>query len=232
MGIPERKEREKERRREEILDAAQRVFFDKGLNAATMDEISLAAELSKATIYLHFDSKEDLYLAVTMRGLRILHGTFNEIITNEPSVVMALHRIEKAYLEFFNTHRSYYRMMTFYQTPQLHKQVSDAMMAACGEEINRYWEMFIGLFARGMKEKKIRGDISPADLAIIIWSNTTILLMRIDNEYEAWKKRRDVDLHRTLEVSFRLTIDAILTPVAHREYEAILHNDPPATQQP
>ena len=39
MGTHERKEREKEHRREEILDAAQTVFFEKGLAVATMDEI-------------------------------------------------------------------------------------------------------------------------------------------------------------------------------------------------
>lgn len=67
MGIQERKEREKESRKEEIINAAQKIFFEKGLPAATMDEIAEAAELSKGTLYLYYKSKEDLYLAVTMR---------------------------------------------------------------------------------------------------------------------------------------------------------------------
>lgn len=73
MGIHERKEREKEQRKEEILDAAQRIFFEKGLLAATMDEIAEAAELSKGTLYLYYSSKEDIYLAVMMRGMKTLH---------------------------------------------------------------------------------------------------------------------------------------------------------------
>ena len=36
---------------------------------ATMDEIAEAAELSKGTLYLYYSSKEDLYLAVMMRGM-------------------------------------------------------------------------------------------------------------------------------------------------------------------
>jgi len=40
MGIIQRKEREKEMRREEIIDAAQEIFFTKGLASATMDEIA------------------------------------------------------------------------------------------------------------------------------------------------------------------------------------------------
>ncbi|MEO8168159.1 MAG: helix-turn-helix domain-containing protein, partial [bacterium] len=60
MGIIERKEREKEHRREDIIAAAQKIFFEKGLPSATMDEIAEAAELSKGTLYLYYKSKEDL----------------------------------------------------------------------------------------------------------------------------------------------------------------------------
>lgn len=60
MGTHERKEREREHRREDILDAAQHVFFEKGLPTATMDEIAEIAELSKGTLYLYYKSKEDL----------------------------------------------------------------------------------------------------------------------------------------------------------------------------
>ena len=71
MGIAERKEREKEYRKESILDAAQKVFFEKGLHLSTMDEIAETAELAKGTLYLYYHSKEDLYLAVLLRGLSI-----------------------------------------------------------------------------------------------------------------------------------------------------------------
>ncbi len=62
MGILERKEKEKQQRRDDILGAAKEVFFSKGLMSATMDEIAEKAELSKGTLYLYFASKEELYL--------------------------------------------------------------------------------------------------------------------------------------------------------------------------
>jgi TetR/AcrR family transcriptional regulator len=221
MGIPERKEREKERRREEILDAAQKVFFEKGLHSATMDEISEVAELSKATIYLHFVSKEDLYLAVTMRGLKLLYGTFSDLISDGSPVVRTLNNMRIAFVDFFNTHRNYIRMLGFFQTPQFHKQVSDAMKSACSIESDKNWEQIISLFVRGVEEKKIRADISPAEMAIVIWSNVTSLMLRIDGEGELWRERRKLDLNKTLETSFHLSIDAILTPEARLEYQAI-----------
>ena len=80
MGIQERREREKEQRRNEILDAAEKVFFSKGFNNATMDEVAETAELSKGTLYLYFKNKEDLYFAITQRSMTILRSMFQDAV--------------------------------------------------------------------------------------------------------------------------------------------------------
>jgi AcrR family transcriptional regulator len=70
MGIHERKERERERRRQQIIVAAKRVFSEKGFNRATMEDIAHEAELSPGTLYLYFKNKDELYASLS---LRILH---------------------------------------------------------------------------------------------------------------------------------------------------------------
>ena len=72
MGIQERKEREKERRRQQIMVAAKRVFSDKGVNKATMEDIAQEAELSPGTLYLYFKNKEELYASLSLRILQYL----------------------------------------------------------------------------------------------------------------------------------------------------------------
>ena len=72
MGIQERKEREKERRRQQIMVAAKRVFSDKGFNRATMEDIAQEAELSPGTLYLYFKNKEELYASLSLRILQYL----------------------------------------------------------------------------------------------------------------------------------------------------------------
>jgi AcrR family transcriptional regulator len=70
MGITERKERERERRRQQIIVAAKRVFSEKGFTRATMEDIAHEAELSPGTLYLYFKNKDELYASLS---LRILH---------------------------------------------------------------------------------------------------------------------------------------------------------------
>lgn len=109
MGIAERKEREKEQRRKDIVDAAEKVFFSKGYEIATVDEIAEVAELSKGTIYVYFKSKEDLLYEVFNRGMDILTEMLQECLQGkgngyEKLIYMGLTfiRFSKEYVNYFN----------------------------------------------------------------------------------------------------------------------------------
>ena len=52
-----------------ILDAAQQLFLERGLEGASMDEIAALARAGKPTIYARFPGKEALYTAVVMRNV-------------------------------------------------------------------------------------------------------------------------------------------------------------------
>jgi AcrR family transcriptional regulator len=58
MGIQERKNREKEERKAVILSKTKALILEHGIDALSMQDIADAAELSKATLYLYFQSKE------------------------------------------------------------------------------------------------------------------------------------------------------------------------------
>ncbi|HEY9664016.1 MAG TPA: helix-turn-helix domain-containing protein, partial [Allocoleopsis sp.] len=74
--LTERREEEKERRRETILDAAEHVFALKGFDAATMDQVARKARVSRALVYVYFKDKTALQLGVCIRGLKILRQAF------------------------------------------------------------------------------------------------------------------------------------------------------------
>ncbi len=222
MGIQERKEREKEQRKEEIISAAQKVFFEKGLQLATVDEIAESAELSKGTIYLYYKSKEDLYLAVLTRGMQLMQDMFKERIRNEPATLKALLSLVDAYVEFFREHRNYFRMFQFLQSPQFHKQLSDEMKEA-GSRVNlETWNLAIGLIQRGMDEGLLVSDLSAGEAAVILWLGTTALMTQIDTESEMWKNKMNIDLDNVLRLSLALNFDSLLTPAAKKQYAGLL----------
>ncbi len=224
MGILERKEREKGHRREEILDAAQHVFFEKGLYVATMDEIAEKAELSKGTLYLYYKSKEDLYLAVMMRGMEILRDMFTEVANSGESAAKMLLALGDAYVSYFSNHREYFRMVHFLQTPQFHKLVTDDMKKSCGALNRHVWDLVNRILQRGIDDGILRKDLNPVEVGIILWSSATALLLRIDSEYPIWKESFDIDLTQTLKLSNRLLFDAICTKDGRKMITALANN--------
>ncbi len=222
MGIQERKEREKEQRKEEIVAAAQKVFFEKGLQLATVDEIAESAELSKGTIYLYYKSKEDLYLAVLTKGMQLMQDMFKERLQNEPETLKAILSLVDAYVEFFREHRNFFRMFQFLQSPQFHKQVSDEMKEAGSRVSLDTWNLAIGLIQRGMNEGLLVSDLSAGEAAVIIWLGTTALMTRIDSESEMWQTRMNIDLDHVLCLSLALNFDSLLTPAAKKKYAGLL----------
>ena len=66
-GTTTRRRELPEVRREQILDAAARVFLDRGLAEATMADVAEAAGVAKGTVYLYFDSKSALLTALRAR---------------------------------------------------------------------------------------------------------------------------------------------------------------------
>ena len=64
---------------ERILDAARKVFLERGLEGASIDEIADAAHAGKPTIYARFAGKEALFAAVMARKVHELTGSFESI---------------------------------------------------------------------------------------------------------------------------------------------------------
>ncbi|MBN1848576.1 MAG: TetR/AcrR family transcriptional regulator [Deltaproteobacteria bacterium] len=76
MGIAERRKREKLERKQTILKAALSVYEAEGYLATTMEKIAERAELSKATLYLYFKTKDEIFVHVIGANLR----NFSELL--------------------------------------------------------------------------------------------------------------------------------------------------------
>jgi AcrR family transcriptional regulator len=221
MGIIERKEREKEHRKEEILDAAQRIFFDKGLASATMDDIADAAELSKGTLYLYYKSKEDMYLAVAMRGMNSMKAQIDVLIETEPTIVGVLAQLPDVAIQFYLSNKNYFRMFSFLHMPQFHKQVSPEVEMAGLDESQKSRNAANKLLERAVQDGLIREDIPPVDLVVIIFSNIISMINRHDVEGEFLREKCNIDILKTLKLAHMLFLSAILTEKGRAQLEAI-----------
>lgn len=99
------------RRREEILDAAAKLFAQHGFADTDMQVLADAVDVAKGTLYRYFPSKRDLFLAATDQIMRSLRRRVDEAIEviNDP-----LERIRTAigmFLCFFAEHPEYVELL-------------------------------------------------------------------------------------------------------------------------
>jgi len=88
-----RKSREREARREAILDAAQRVFSRKAYFAATIDEIAAEAELAKGTLYNYYRDKLDLLHSLVERSYEDFYQRLDDIISSKCDLHEFIYRL-------------------------------------------------------------------------------------------------------------------------------------------
>ncbi len=222
MGISERKEREKEQRREAIIDSAEKVFFKKGFSAATMDEVAELAELSKGTLYLYFKSKEDLLLAVHIRGEELMYQMFREATTTGEPILKLITNLGAAYYAFFRMHRDYFRTFQFLNNPQFHKEASQEMVEACRQRGQKVWQVVVELIKRAIDEKVFASDINPLQAAIILWSNGNALMQQMDQGGDYWTEYMHVDLEETMRKAYRYIIEGMMKPELRAKADVLL----------
>lgn len=222
MGIQERKEREKEARRDQILEAAEKVFFEKGLAGSTVDDIASVAELSKGTIYLYFRSKEDLYCAVACKGLEVMRQMFVEATSTGQDPIRLIANLGEAYYQFFHRYRDHFRMFFFFESPAFKDLVSPEMHQRCLEEDKKVWAIVSGLIRGAIDGGFFHAALDPMEVSIMLWSNSHGFLRLLDRNEDYWQSMMGVDLHRTLRRSNALLVEAMMTPKAKQLYPSVL----------
>lgn len=179
MGILERRMREKEQRREDIIAAASHVFCTKGLENATMDEIAKHAELSKATLYLYFKNKEELFLAVLLIVVDEFCNTIEASQKAENTCTENLHAMGRAYVDFYLKFSDYLKMLNRLEPVDevMFEKYEISYDLASGN--NRIWEIVCKPIIDGIEVGVFKPDTNPIEIALSLWMSSigTINLM-------------------------------------------------------
>lgn len=201
MGINERKEKEKQIRRNDIIDAAEKVFFLKGYDAATMDDIAKVAEFSKRTVYIYFNSKEQLYFEVMVRGYRILIK-MTELSLKDvkwKNSLDKIKRIGRILYEFNNIYPDYFDAIMCYENGErdFMNGIPDNSREECYALGEKMFSCLTDALEKGIEEGVVRSEIDIINTTITLWACTIGLfntLKKKRNYIEHYHKRNSEKL--------------------------------------
>ena len=221
MSIKDRREREKEQRRNDIINAAEKLFFARGYDDVSMNDIANAVELSKSTLYLYFDNKEELYFVIVLRGTLILNSTIKKEVEKAESGIDKVFAFRKAYYDFTKNYRNYIRMYKYFQSGRFdikkiidNKHINETIGKIKGDSIthktpneedatNQYLKEIMELRSErftimcnsiqvGINDGTIRSDVDPVEAAVLL-SSIAKRMSDIPPDHEKILESRGID---------------------------------------
>ena len=197
MGTKERRAREKEQLRDQILSAARELFVNEGYENVSMRKIADKIEYSPTTIYLYFKDKADLLDSVCKETLLDLLNTLELLNRDKSDPVETLRKSGKAYVEFGLRYPQDYKL-TFVIRPQF-QQGLGLEEGSVGERVFNYLREMVSECIR----QKVFGQVDVDTAGQALWSAVHgVTLLLIDFSDFPWTEKDkliDTVIHTMIE---------------------------------
>lgn len=172
-----RREREKLRHRLEIIEAATKVFAQKGFHVATLDEVAQEAEFSKGALYLHFSSKEDLLFSIVEHKMHHHTESFLAELNTEHHFKQVLSDMYKRMAELAFGDQDFFKLvMTQYANG--YSVFSDENSAKLKEVHDKFWIKLLEIVDSAREKGELRVAESRSIIGLIHGSVDSMMMTR------------------------------------------------------
>ena len=223
MGIAERKEREKDMqkrmRRRQILEAAKRVFHNRGFSAATVEDIAQEAELSPAALYLYFKNKDDIYVSLNLQLLEYLSDRLEELHRGKgPAPEEKLRSLKDLLYDVFNFDPLILINLFHLQASEGLKKLPPQRSEQLNHLAARCLRILAGIFEQGVTEGAFV-HAHPIAVADIFWSVFTGAVLWEESK-KMTQPRKDY-LKQTLDLAFDVLVRGLKKEQAERPVQGM-----------
>lgn len=180
MGIKERKIREKENRRKEILETAEKLFSGKKGLEATMDDLAAKTELGKGTLYLYFPNKKSILTALTEKGVGILRKRLSRAVDETKTGVEQLMENGDTFVTFLKEKPFYAMLILKYEKTIITNPETGTKSLL----IESVLDILYDILKKGKNDGTIRDDIGTKELVTILWSQMLGILSTLTGRKE------------------------------------------------
>jgi len=154
--------------RRRILEVARAVFFEQGYERANLDEMARRAGLAKGTIYRHFDSKGELYIAVLSENADQFVARMRQTIQPGLRADEQVRRTGTFYFRHYRQYPEYFRIFWAVENQQMLGEVDERLVAAVTDVWKRCLQLLADQIERGIREGVFR-PCDPWEVANILW---------------------------------------------------------------
>jgi AcrR family transcriptional regulator len=154
--------------RRKILEAGREIFFRDGFEAANLDEVAQRAGVAKGTIYRHFESKAELYVAVLAQNADLFVERMRQTVDPTLPADEQIRRTGFFYFKHYTENREYFRIFWALENQRLIGELPDALVRT----VTDVWKRCLRILADEIDQGIKQGVFLPCDpweMANIFW---------------------------------------------------------------
>ncbi len=201
-----RKQQEIAYRKNLILDAARTIFFNKGFENSTMEDIAHKAGYSKGSLYSYFDSKNEICFTIVNDYFSRIVELIQKISLQNISGLQKLIGIKDAFVNEYSRNSQFcniYETFKYHQGQCVDIQEEKKANESCGGRIR---QLIVGIVQSGIDDGSIKSTVDVTRLSMAFWNEKNCFLAEtMFTEINAY------------DYLFDLIIDSIKEEGAHRK---------------
>lgn len=195
--------------RENIVSAASALFLEKGIAAASMDDIAKAAGYSKATLYVYFENKEEIVGIIVLNSMKKLCDYISSALLQQETTKSRYEFICRGLVQYQEEFPFYFKMVLdkinidFESRNYLPEEKETYQV---GEEINEKLKDFL---VSGTKRGDLRDDLKIMPTIFHFWGMLSGLIQFASNKEEYIENVLHLSKNQFLEYGFDMLYRSI-----------------------
>jgi AcrR family transcriptional regulator len=141
MGVQERREREREARKDAVLDAAREILLEKGFRGTTTKAIAARCELSEATLFFYFNNKDEILASLLFESIGFWGEGLDKIARSSIDSEKKLNQIWRFHEKVNDEHPEYYLISAYLAQPNsldgVSKEIKGRIVQQSGDNFQR-----------------------------------------------------------------------------------------------
>lgn len=196
--------------RDTISGVADRLFAEKGIEKTTMDDIAKEAEYSKATLYVYFKSKDEIFHYITLKGMQMLHDKFARVLETQQGAIEQYMTICKALGAFYEEYPVYFQSMletiASDTESRLRSETLEAIYQA-GELLNGDIE---SLIHKGIEEEVFKKELPSLPTGMVFWASLSGIVSLAGKKRDYISQSTGMTREDFMDFGFKMLLQSIL----------------------
>lgn len=189
--------------RNRILDAARKLFLEKGFEAANLDDVAQRAGVAKGTIYRYFESKAELYVEVLVWNADAFVERMRQTLDPELSPQEQILETGRFYVRHYAEHPEYFRIFWAVENQRMIGELPEPLLEVVWDLWKRCLAIAVEIIDNGIKAGAFR-PCDPLETASLLWILANGLIQSESDPHR--RALRQSSLEQLIDDAFSLVV--------------------------